>query len=270
MENDNVVVTLPDDGVIDTAWAMKELEKATLFSTFDLNANKGRVFFMLKSHLPTLGYEQSVQELDYTIETAETYINFLGKLPILEAIRTKYMAALSLSASELLPDTLEDAMALLDICIARIGRPTAKNLAKALELTGATPKKLTSAALTVEVLKKKAFMDWLLDEHGLSEDDVYMASKVDTTGRTEFTEKMAQAFFLLEDWSIFYDTVATAVHAADDSKALRFLADINDAAVSIGSFLESEKAFNSLNSLRAEFNNEVYPELSFQAEQREL
>jgi hypothetical protein len=265
MSDKETVIDLPDDGIISTEWARKALEKAELFSAFGLNANKGRVFFMLSSELSPAAYEQSVVELEYTVETANLYIRFLQKLPVLEAIRTKYYAALSLSASELIPDDIEDAFALMDICLARVGKPTAKNLAKALEISGKSPKKMSDSAISVETLKKKALHEWLLDEHGMSEDDIYTASKLHPEGRTEFTEKMAQAFFLLEDWQLFYNIIATPVHDSGDPKALRFLADIQDASGSIMEYLKAETAYQKLASYKEVFENEVYPKLSFEA-----
>jgi len=265
----DVTIILPDNGIIDVDWAREQLERANLFSTFSLNANKGRVFYMLQSSLSDEGFSQAVSELDYTIETALTYISFLNKLPVLEAIKDKYFIALSLSAAELVPNDVEEAFALIDVTLARCGKPTAKNIAKAIEITGTTVKKMTVSAITAEANKKQALQKWLLDEHQLSADDIIQASKLDTTGKTEFLDKMLEAYDRLDNWNEIYKIIAKPIHDSENMKALRFLADINDASGSIISFLNSEKSFYNLRDLKEKFFNEIYPKMQFEKEQDE-
>jgi len=263
------VIQLPDDGIINTSWAMEQLERASMWSSFELHANKGRVFFMLKTSLTITAYEQTVNELDYSMEAASAYLRFLEKLPVLEAIREKYFSALSLSASELIPNDVEDAFALVDICLSRCGKPTAKNLEKALALSGKSPKKLTDSALTIEKLKKTALNEWLLGTYALSEDDILQASSIDNTGKNDYLDKMLQAYSLLEDWKTFYNIIADPVLKSDNTKALRFLSDINDASASIKDFLKSEKAYNDLTAYKATFDNEIYPLLQHSKESKD-
>lgn len=262
-------VVLPENSIIDTAWAKEQLARVDIFSQELLNYGRGEIFFMLKSNLSQGGYEQSIAELNYTVETADTYISYLQKRVVLEAIKAKFYVALSLSAAEYIPDSVEDAMALMDICLAKFGKPTADNLKKAAETTGTLPKKMSEAAISVEAMKKKAFHEWALSEYGLSDDDIYNAQRIDTTGKSEYLEKSLQAFSLLEDWKEFYDIIATPVHDSGNSKALRFLSDINDAAASISEFLKLEAANHNLIQIREKFNSEVYPELSFKASQEQ-
>jgi len=264
MNESNTGVTLPENGIIDTEWAAEQLNRVNLFSQELLNYGKGEVFFMLQSNLSQDGFEQSIKELEYTVETALVYINYLQLRPILEAIKEKFYVAVSLSASELLPDNIEDALALCDVCVAKYGRITADNLKKALETTGQTVKKMSDAAIGIEALKKKALLEWLESEHGLSESDVMDAQRLHLEGKQEFLSKMIDAYDRLEDWSIFYKIVAETVHKSDDIKALRFLADINDASASIEEYLKAEHAHNKLNTLKATFENEVYPEMSYE------
>ena len=256
-------VVLPESGVVDTAWARTQLENTDAFAKELMYFGKGSVFFLLKTNLSQEGYEQSVRELDYSIETAELYIRYLQKRTVLEAIKTKYYVALSLSASELIPEATEDALALCDVCLAKYGRLTTDNLRKAAETTGTMPKKMSDAAISIEAMKKKALYDWLLSEHNMTESDVQDAQRLHPEGRQEFTSKMSQAYFVLGDWKTFYDVIAETVHKSENMKALRFLADMNDASSSIEEYLQAEVANQKLNRLKGIFEDEVYPELNF-------
>jgi len=259
-------VILPEDNLINTAWAKEQLGRVDLFSQELLNYGKGEIFFMLQTNLSTGGFEQSINDLDYTVETAVKYISYLQKRSVLDAIKAKYYVALSLSAAEYIPDSVEDAIALADVCLAKFGKLTADNLKKAAETTGVLPKKMSDAAISVEAMKKKALNEWLLSEHSLSDDDVLQASTINTTGRAEYLEKMLQAYSLLEGWKAFYNIIAKSVHDSGNSKALRFLSDVSDASKSIEEFLASEAANTNLMSLKETFVNEVYPSISYNAE----
>jgi hypothetical protein len=270
MNESKTGVILPEDGIIDTKWAKDQLSRVDVFSQELLNYGRGEVFFMLQTNLSQKAFEDAIQDLDYTLATAYTYISYLQKRPILETIKEKLYVALSLSAAEYIPDNIEDALALLDVCIAKFGKPTADNLKKAAETTGTLPKRMSEAALSVEVAKKKALQKWLLEEHNLTEAQVIDAQRTKPEGKAEFVEKMVEAFDRLEDWNEFYSIIAKPVHDSDNMKALRFLADINDASGSIMEYLQAEKAFNNLNALKEEFTNNVYPELSFKEHGNEL
>lgn len=267
MNESNTGVVLPDDGEISTAWAAEQLGRVNLFSQELLNYGKGEVFFMLQTNLSQGGFEQSIKDLDYTMETVTVYISYLQKRSVLEAIKDKYYTALSLSASEYIPDNIEDALALCDVCVAKYGKLTADNLKKASDDTGVSIKKMSDAAITVEANKKQALMKWLKEEHNMSESDVLDAQRLHPEGRTEFTEKMVAAFSLLGDWNEFYSLIAKPVHDSGNTLALRFLADINDASGSIIEFLAAEEAHTKLNILKETFNNTVYPEISFKESQ---
>lgn len=258
-------VVLPEDGIIDTQWAKDQLSRVDVFSQELLNFGRGEIFFMLQNNLAPDGFAQAIGDLDYTVETANTYISYLQKRPVLEAIKAKLYVALSLSAAEYIPDSIEDAMALLDVCIAKFGKPTADNLRKASETTGSLPKKMSDAAIGIEAMKKKALNEWLSSEFDMSESDIMDSQRLHPEGRQEFTEKMVAAFDRLEEWDAFYTLIASVVHDSADTKALRFLADINDAAGSMLEFLSAEKAHTLLASRKQVFEDEVYPEISFQA-----
>lgn len=263
MNETNTGVILPEDHIIDTKWAKEQLARVDVFSQELLNYGRGEIFFMLQTNLSQQGFEQSVSELGYTVETANTYINYLQKRITLEAIKEKYYVALSLSAAEYIPDSTEDAIALIDVCLAKFGKPTADNLKKAAETTGTLPKKLSNAAISIEAAKKKALHEWLLAEHSMTESDILDAQHLRPEGKQEFTEKMSQAYFLLGSWETFYDIIAEPVHKSENMKALRFLADINDASSSMEEYIQAEIAHQKLNRLKEIFENEVYPELSF-------
>jgi hypothetical protein len=258
-------VTLPENNIIDVEWARKALANVDLFSASLLAYGRGEVMFMLKTNLSEQSYLQALSDLLYTAETAETYIVYLQKRAIIEAIRDKYYIALSVSAAQIIPDSVDDALAICDIVVAKYGKITFDNIKKALESTGKSVQKMSDAAISVEVMKKKALHEWLLDEYGLSDDDIYSAQRLHPEGRTEFTEKMAQAYFLLEDWAAFYKIIADAVHDSNNMKALRFLSDINDASASIQEYLKAEAANRRLIELKLKFDSEIYPELSFTA-----
>ena len=258
-------VILPQDGIIDTQWCKEQLSRVDLFSASLLAYGRGEIFFMASSNMGTAGFEQVVTDLGYTVQTANVYINYLQKRTVIEAIRAKYYVALSLAASEFVPDSTEDALALCDICISKYGKLTADNLKKAAEDSGAPIQKMSTSALTVEKLKKDALNEWLLDTHQLSEDDILQASKLPIEGRVEFTEKMLQAYSLLEDFKTFYDIIAIPVNASGSTRALRFLSDLQDASGSITEYLDAETAFNNLNQYKATFEMEIYPKLSFDA-----
>jgi hypothetical protein len=100
----------------------------------------------------------------------------------------------------------------------------------------------------------------------MTQDDINNASRVATEGKSEFTEKMANAFDRLGQWKIFYSLIAETVHKSDDMAALRFLSDFRDAAPSMEEYLASEKANQLLTSRVAQFENEVYPEMAFNEE----
>lgn len=262
MTESSTGVILPDNNIIDTNWAKEQLARVDVFSQELLNYGRGEIFFMLQTNLAQGGFEQSIADLGYTVETANTYISYLQKRVVLEAIKKKFYVALSLSAAEYIPDSIEDAMALMDVCLAKFGKPTADNLKKATEATGTLPKRMSDAAITIEAMKKKALNEWLLDEYTISEDDIQQASRIDTTGKVEFQEKMLQAYTLLGDWKVFYNIIAPAVMESDNMIALRFLSDFKDASESITSYLQSEKAYTNLQALKLEFENEVYPKLN--------
>jgi len=266
MQDSTTGVILPEDNIIDTKWAQEQLSRVDVFSQELLNYGRGEIFFMLQNNLSLPGFEQSIQDLGYTVETANTYISFLQKRTVLEAIKAKYYVALSLSAAAYIPDNIEDAMALIDVCLAKFGKPTADNLKKAAETTGTLPKKMSDAAINIEAMKKKALNKWLLEEHSMTESDIQDAQRLHPEGLKEFTEKMAQAYFLLEDWKKFYGIIAKVVHDSEDIKALRFLADIQDASSSIEEYLKAEQSHKDLNKLKETFENEVYPEISFTKE----
>ena len=267
MSDSKTGVILPDDNIINTKWAQEQLSRVDVFSQELLNYGRGEIFFMLKQNLAAQGFEQSIQELGYTVETAMTYISYLQKRVVLEAIKAKFYIALSLSAAIYIPDNIDDAMALLDVCLAKFGRPTADNLKKAAETTGVLPKKMSDAAITTEANKKKAMTDWLLEEHNMSEADIIDAGSLHPEGLKEYTEKMSQAFFLLEDWDDFYKVISTAVMSSANSKAIRFLSDMNDAAGSIEEYLGAEKANKNFNALKDKFENDIYPKISFKEHQ---
>lgn len=258
-------VLLPEDGIVDVTWARKQLERSDAFSKELMYFGKGSVFFLLQTNLSIEGFEQAVRSLEYSVEQAELYISYLQKRPVLTAIKNKYYVALALSAAEFIPNSIDEALALCDITVAKYGALTAKNLEKALGDTGKSIKKMSEAAISVEAMKKKAFHEWALSEYGLSDDDILNAQRVDTSGKSEYLEKSLQAFSLLGDWKTFYAIIAEPVHASGDTKALRFLADINDAAASIQEFLAIEAANHNLIQIKEKFNSEVYPELSFKA-----
>ena len=258
-------VVLPEDGQIDVAWARTQLERTDAFSKELMYFGKASVFFMLKTNLSESGYNQAVQELDYTVETAEVYINYLQLRPVLEAIKAKYYVALSLSAAEYLPESIEEALALCDIVVAKYGKITADNLVKALKDTGKSTNKLSDAAITVEATKKQALMKWLLEEHSLTESEVQDAQQLHPEGKNEFNEKAIAAFDRLGDWKVFYNIIADTVHNSGNSNALRFLADMDEASGSIMEYLKAEEAYNNLNTLKDTFESTVYPEILYQA-----
>ena len=258
-------VILPINGIIDTIWAKEQLSRVDVFSQELLNYGRGEIMFMLQTNLSSEGFKQSIRDLDYSVESALVYISYLQKRAVLEAIKDKYYTALSLSAAEYIPDNTEDALALCDVCIAKYGKLTADNLKKASEDTGVSITRMSDAAIGIEASKKKALMKWLKEEHSMSESDVLDASRLHPEGRNEYTEKMVAAFDRLEGWKAFYEIIATPIHDSGNPNALRFLADMNDAASSIEEFLLAEKAHGDLAGLKQTFENVIYPELSFKA-----
>lgn len=266
IQTEETGVILPDSGVITLEWAKEQLKRVDAFSNSLLAYGKGSVLFMLKTHLPHQAYESGVVELGTSVETAETYINYLQKKPVIEAIRKKYYVALSVNAAQVIPDNTEDALAICDVVVAKYGRITKDNIVKALEDTGQAVKRMSDAAISVEKMKKKAFHDWLLSEYNMSEDDIYEASKLKPEGLKEFSEKMSQAYFLLGDFKEVYNIIAIPIHTSENLKAQRFLSDLHDASSSITEYLNSEKAYNNLNLLKEKFESEVYPKIQFESE----
>ena len=259
-------VILPEDGIIDKAYVLEQLSRIDMFSASMIAYGRGKVFFLARTNLGSSAYEQLVQEVGYSVDSAEDYIRYLELRPVIEAIRHKYYVALSLAASKVIPEAVEDALAICDIVVAKYGKITKDNIVKAIESTGQSVKKMSVSSIEVERLKKKALNEWLLDEHGMSEDDIYQASQLHPEGLKEFTTKMAQAYFLLEDWNTFYTIIAKPVQESNDMKALRFLSDINDASGSIEEYLAAEQANQKLATLKATFENEVYPTINFTKE----
>jgi len=258
-------VLLPDSGIINLEWAKEQLSRVDLFSASLLAYGRGEILYMLQTHLSATAYEQAVRELGFSVENSAVYIQYLQKRPVIEAIREKYYVALSLSASEYIPDATEDALAICDITVAKYGKLTADNIKKALVDTGTSIKKIGAAAITVEKNKRDLFLKWLKEEHKMTESDVLDASKLLPESKTIFLEKSIAAFDRLGDWNVFYSIIAKSVHDSDDMKALRFLADLNDAAPSMEEFLAAEESHAKLNTLKETFDNTIYPALSFQA-----
>ncbi len=258
-------VMLPANGIIDVTWAEEQMERVSLFSSELLNFGRAEIFKMLQLNLSQNSYSQAVSDLGFTVETSQTYINYLDKREVLEAIKDKYYTALSLSACEYITDNVEDSLALCDICVAKYGKLTADNLKKAATDSGQLPKKMSSSAISIETLKKKALHEWLLDEYGLSDDDILQASSIAQQGKIEYLEKMLAAYSLLEDWKEFYAIIAKPIHATNNTNLQRFLADMNDASGSISEYLVSETNYHKLQEYKETFENEVYPKLSFAA-----
>lgn len=259
-------VVLPENGIIDKAYVLEQLARIDMFSASMIAYGRGKVFFLARTNLGSSAYEQLVQEVGYSVDSAADYIKYLELRPVIEAIRSKYYVALSLAASKVIPESVEDALAICDIVVAKYGKITKENIVKAIETAGGTVKKMSASSIEVEKMKKKALHDWLLDEHGMSDDDIYQASQLKPEGLKEFTTKMAQAYFLIEDWKVVYDIIAPAIKDSDNMKALRFLSDMNDASKSIMEYLAAEQANQKLIALKAQFENEVYPKLQFAAE----
>ncbi len=258
-------VVLPDNGEINTDWAKEQLARVDLFSQELLNYGKGEIFFMLQSNLGTSGFEQSIGDLGYTVETAIVYISYLQKRSILEAIKEKYYTALSLSAATVIPDNVEEALALCDVCIAKYGKLTADNLSKAAEDTGMGHKKMSESAVGIEAMKKKALHDWLKEAFNMSEIDIAEANRLKPEGRAEFTEKMAEAYDRLEGFKGFYDCIVHLVMKDGNAHDKRFLADLKDASASMEEYLAAETAYRTLQERKEQFEQEVYPELQFKA-----
>jgi len=259
-------VTLPDDGVIDTNWMKEQLLRVDLFSQELLNYGKGQVFFMAQSNLSDEGFEQSIGELGYTVETAMVYIRYLQKKPVLEAIKEKYYTALSLSAADIIPDSVDDALALCDVCVAKYGKLTADNLTKAAEDSGTPITKMSDAAVGIEATKKKLLAEWLLSMYEMSQDDILNAARIKPEGKQEFLEQSLNAYDRLGTWENFYKVIAKAVHDNGDAKIMRFLADLNNASQSIEEYLKSETNFKTLEARKEQFYNTVYPEMMLEEE----
>lgn len=258
-------VVLPDDGHIDTEWAKEQLARVDLFSQELLNYGKGEIFFMLQTNLGASGFEQSIGDLGYTVETALVYISYLQKKSVLEAIKEKFYIALSLSAASIVPDNVEEALALCDVCVAKYGKLTADNLSKAAEDTGVGHKKMSDSAVGIEAMKKAALMEWLKTAFSMTEEQIIESGRLKPEGRSEFTEKMANAYDRLEDWDAFYSLIAEPVHESGNARALRFLADMSDASASMEEYLHAEAAHRLLQDRKEQFEQEVYPEIQFNA-----
>jgi len=264
MNESTTGVVLPDNGTIDTQWAKEQLARVDLFSNELLNYGKGEIFFMLQSNLGSGGFEQSITDLGYTVETALVYISYLQKRVILDAIKEKYYTPLSLSAAGVLPDNTEEALALCDVCVAKYGKLTADNLSKAAEDTGMGHKKMSDSAVGIEAMKKKALHEWLTSTFGITEVQIQEAGRQHPEGRVEFTEKMAEAYDKLGSWDVFYQLVSQAVMSHGDPRTMRFLADMSDASGSMEEYLHAEAAYRLLQERREMFEQEVYPKIQFE------
>jgi len=262
-------VTLPDDGIVDIQWASAQLSRTDAFSTELLNYGRGKVFFLLQESLGTQGFEQAVSELKYTVETALTYIAYLQKKPLLDAIKKKYYVALSLSAAKVIPDTVEETLALCDVCTAKYGKLTADNLTKAAQDTGMGHKKMSDSAVGIEAMKKKALHEWLKESYQMTDADISSYNTLKPEGLVEFTEKMANAFDRLDGFDQFYDCIVDTVFDVGHPNTVRFLADLKDAASSIEEFLTAEKHHSLLVERKEKFEQEVYPEIQL-AKHKEL
>ena len=260
-------IILPQDGVVNVEWMKEQLSRADLFSTQLLNYARGQVFLMAEINLGPGGFEAACKELDYTVETAKTYISYLQKRIVLEAILNKFYTPLSLSAAEVIPDTVEDALALCDICVARYGKLTFKNLQKAIDDSGLGHKKMSNSAVGIEAMKKTALHEWLSAAFDMTEEQIIDAGRLRPEGKIEFTEKMANAFDRLEDFTEFIDIIELPIHNSENKESLRFLADLVDAAASMKEFLASEHAYRLLQDRKEQFEQEVYPEIQFQTRQ---
>ena len=259
-------VILPEDGIITKEYVLEQLSRIDMFSASMIAYGRGKVFFLARTNLGSSAYEELVRDVGYSVDSADDYIKYLELRPVIEAIRSKYYVALSLAGSKVIPESVDEALAICDIVVAKYGKITKDNIVKAIESTGATVKKMSVSSIEIERMKKKALNEWLLDEHAMSEDDIYQASQLHPEGLKEFTSKMSQAYFLLEYWKEFYDIIAPAVRASDNMKALRFLADMNDASGSITEYLAAEQANQKLTALKEQFEQEVYPKINFDKE----
>lgn len=257
-------VLLPDDGKVSVEWAKEQLGRVDLFSQELLNYGKGEIFFMLETNQSPSVFEASIKELGYTVETARTYISYLQKKPILEEIKSIYYIALSLSAAEVLPDAMEDALALCAVCVAKYGKLTAENLLKAAEDTGMGHKKMSDSARSLDAMKKEALTSWLVDTFGMTPDSIAAAQHIDTAGKTEFLEGALNAFDRLEDYDTFHKIVSDVVFESENKAAIRFLADMHDISGSILEFIRSEKNHRLYVERVEKFESEVYPEVQRQ------
>lgn len=254
-------VVLPEDGTVNVAWAKEQLGRVDLFSTELLNYGKGEIFFTLETNQTSAVFEKSIKELGYTVETAKKYISYLQKKPALEAIKGRFYVALALSAATVLPDSIEDALALCDVCAAKYGRLTAENLVKAAADTGMGHKKMSDSARSIDALKKEALNTWLIETFGMTAESIQNAQTVNTDGKTEFLEGALNAYDRLVHWESFYRIISDVVFESEDKQAIRFLADMQDISGSIEEFIDSEKAHRLLTQRIEKFENEVYPKI---------
>jgi hypothetical protein len=81
---------------------------------------------------------------------------------------------------------------------------------------------------------------------------------------------MVDAYEHLGDWFQVYSIIAEPIKNSGNSKALRFLSSLNNASKSIQEYIKSEQQFYELEELKEKFENEVYPELNFEAEKDNL
>jgi hypothetical protein len=257
-------VVLPSDNIIDLNWAIKQMENVSLFSSQLTAYGRGEVLFLCKTHMSTSEYAKTLDELGYAKETADKYISYLNKREIIEAIKEKYHAALSVGAAMLIPDDMEDALALADICVGKFGKLTEENLNKALKAVGKEVKKTTSNLTTLETAKREAFLAWLYAQYDMTEEEAIEATILKPEGKQEFIYIMEDAVVALVDWKEFYNIIVPAIKKANNPKAVRFVSDLNAAIPSLMESMEAEHAYELFKERKQYFYNEVYPALELE------
>jgi len=257
-------VVMPTDNIVDINWAKAQLERVDIFSAELMNYGKAEIFFLCKTHMSKSEYVTTLGELGYKAETAETYISYLNKREILEAIKSKYLTAVSLGAALLLPNSIEDALALVDVCVAKFGKLTEENLTKALKAVGKEVTKTTTNLTTLETAKREAFLAWLDAQYDVSEDEAIESTILKPEGKTEFMYIMEDAVTALVDWEEFYKIIVPAIKKANNPKAVRFVSDLNAAIPSLMEAVEAEHANELYKERQQYFYNEVYPALELE------
>jgi len=265
-KKENSMIEVPFDGKYSVKWAEEQLDKINIFSAELVAFARGQVFFEIKEHSKTYkDYTDVIKQLGYSQAQADGYINHLGKKDVLTYISEKFGQKITPRAAKHLPNDKKAAATIIKRANA-FGKPTETNIIKAKAALGLGTGKHTeaNAAERINAAQEKAlaFKQWMIDNNEYTKESLIMDATIDMSGMSDFNQLAFEAVTQnYPGWKKFRKRALLKVHPdhGGSNEMLKLLMDLDAAVKCLYEHIESRERYDSYNSLKDKFNNEVYP-----------